>query len=212
MKTAFRLVCLLTLVCGTWAVVGAEGKPQRITLSDPKSSAVGLRVSQQVDKPTVAVVADKGETVAKPATASTPSAATGNVPMAGTTGSFASSHSDATHVPMSAGSQVRVSMSTLTPTPEMWFYEQMRQDYNNPELQARRRAELEASQRRARIAAREWYGYSNSRPTAHPTPHTYYYSATWGSNTTNPFIWSGRTGVAYVPARVNRIGLSGFGW
>ncbi len=49
-------------------------------------------------------------------------------------------------------------------TPEMWFYEQAIQQYNNPKYAVRAAAEFKANQRRMRLAAMQWYGYSNSRP------------------------------------------------
>src|SRR4051794_36070895 len=49
-------------------------------------------------------------------------------------------------------------------TPEMWFYEQALQQYNDPKNAVRANAEFKANQRRQRLAAMQWYGYSNSRP------------------------------------------------
>jgi hypothetical protein len=107
---------------------------------------------------------------------------------------------------------VRLSVSTLAPTPEMWFYERMRQDYDNPAVQARLRGERAAAERRARLAARAWYGVSNGRPMAHVTPFTYYYSPTWSSNVVNPFLWTQpRTVPVIIEARRPTISVSGFG-
>ena len=57
-----------------------------------------------------------------------------------------------------------MSPGEVTATPEMWFYEQALQRYDDPKYAIRAAAEQRAAQRRARIAAMEWYGYSNSRP------------------------------------------------
>jgi hypothetical protein len=83
------------------------------------------------------------------------------------------------------------SLGELTPTPEMWFYEQARRDYNNPQMMVRRRAEIAAAQRRDRIAARAWYGISLARPTANPTPIMSHYSPYWGGRGLDPWAWSG---------------------
>jgi hypothetical protein len=58
-----------------------------------------------------------------------------------------------------------ISKSTeVTATPEMWFYEQERLRAEDPNTMARARAEFEANQRQARLAAAKWYGISYSRP------------------------------------------------
>ncbi|MCE9605290.1 MAG: hypothetical protein K8U03_10355 [Planctomycetia bacterium] len=109
------------------------------------------------------------------------------------------------HVPLSLGA--------LTPTPEMWFYEQMRQDYNNPQLQVRRNSERAAAERKARIASCEWYGVSPSRPMAYTTPHMYHYSPTWASNSRRPYYWGGTptTAISIDARQVPAMGVSGIG-
>lgn len=86
------------------------------------------------------------------------------------------------------------SMGQMTPTPEMWFYEQARRDYLDPWVAVRSKAEFEASQRQRRLAAMRWFGMSNSRPSANPTPVHGYYSPTWTSNSRNPYHWQGTSG------------------
>jgi hypothetical protein len=95
----------------------------------------------------------------------------------------------------------------------MWFYEQMKQEANNPEMIVRRRAEQAAVERKARIAAREWYGVSLSRPTANVTPFMYQYSPSWVSNTRHPYLWAAPryTGPIVVEAQRPYVGVSGFG-
>ncbi|MBI3839468.1 MAG: hypothetical protein HY288_16230 [Planctomycetia bacterium] len=81
------------------------------------------------------------------------------------------------------------SPGVLTPTPEMWFYEQERIRHDDPKLTIRRRAELRGLQRQDRLASLKWFGLSNSRPTVSITPWFGSYSANWGSNTADPMRW-----------------------
>lgn len=84
------------------------------------------------------------------------------------------------------------SQSIIEPTSEMWFYEQERRDRLDPALALRRIAEAKAAQRRARLAAMKWFGYSNLRPTVSPDPVNGYYSPFWaGNNRLSPYMWSG---------------------
>lgn len=93
---------------------------------------------------------------------------------------------------------VTVSSGQVTATPEMWFYEQRLREYMDTKLAIRRVAEQRAAERRARIAARKWYGYSNLRPTASPDPYYGNYSPSWGGNNSlYPDLWSGY-GPSYV--------------
>ncbi len=89
-----------------------------------------------------------------------------------------------------------ISPGALTPTPEMWFYEQGMRQYMDPQLAVRQRAEFRANQRDYRLAARRWFGYSNLRPTvgtdsihSETKPH-------WsGTNSVYPNRWSGGSAV-----------------
>ena len=93
---------------------------------------------------------------------------------------------------------VTVSTGQVTATPEMWFYEQRLREYMDSKMAVRRVAEQKAAQRRARIAARKWYGLSNLRPTASPDPYNGSYSPRWGGNNSlYPNLWSGY-GPSYV--------------
>jgi hypothetical protein len=99
-----------------------------------------------------------------------------------------------------ASSTEPTSIGHVTPTPEMWFYDQeLRQRYS-PELAVRRKAEFETEQRMRRMAAREWFGIDNSRPIANPTPHIGgSYSPMWTGGGRNPYHWAGRShGATYV--------------
>ena len=88
---------------------------------------------------------------------------------------------------------VSLSSGQVTPTPEMWFYEQRLRKYMDPKLAVRRAAEQRSAQRRARIAARKWFGYSNLRPVSGTDPYNSNYSSPgWGGNNSlYPYLWSG---------------------
>lgn len=92
---------------------------------------------------------------------------------------------------------IATSMSELAPTPEMWFYERAREEHEDPKNAVRANAEFRADQRRKRLASQHWFGYSNLRPSHTVTPTTQAPSPTWGSNSRDPYIWSG-TGRATV--------------
>ena len=79
--------------------------------------------------------------------------------------------------------------SGITPTPEMWFYEQERGRYDDPKMAVRRKAEARAQQRQDRMASSEWFGMSNSRPFVNLTPWCSGYSTYWGSNSYDPLRW-----------------------
>ena len=92
----------------------------------------------------------------------------------------------------------------VSPTPEMWFYEQERNRYEDPKSAVRRKAELRSTQRASRLASCKWFGINNSRPTASPTPVTGTYSPTWIGNTPDPYRWSGVSGSSLVILPVER--------
>ena len=75
-----------------------------------------------------------------------------------------------------------ITPGVVQPTPEMWFYEQYRADYQNPEMAVRQKAEFRAMQRQNRVTARQWFGLSNSRPRAASDPYHGEYSPRWTSN------------------------------
>src|SRR5262249_4669986 len=81
------------------------------------------------------------------------------------------------------------SLGVLTPTPEMWFYEQERMRHDDTKLAIRRRAEQRGFERHERLASQKWYGVSNSRPIVTTSPVTGSYSAFWGSNSLDPMRW-----------------------
>jgi hypothetical protein len=90
-------------------------------------------------------------------------------------------------------------------TPEVWFYQQELRRYEDPKAAVRRKAEFRAWQRQRRIAAMQWYGFSNSRPMANPIPwQSGVYGPGWvANNYRHPYEWSGagRTAVIYGSTR-----------
>jgi len=78
-----------------------------------------------------------------------------------------------------------------SPTETMWFYLHEQKRYDDPQIAIRRKAEWKSAQRRLRLAAQRWFGYSASRPIASPTPMMGVYSPMWIGNGTDPFYWVG---------------------
>ena len=94
------------------------------------------------------------------------------------------------------------SMGELTPTPEMWFYEQYVRQYQDPKVAVRANAEFRADQRQKRIAAMKWYGFSNQRPKAGVDPIHSDYSPAWSSGSANyPYRWSSANATTVVVTR-----------
>lgn len=98
-----------------------------------------------------------------------------------------------------------LSLGQMTPTPEMWFYDQAMRRYADPKVAVRQKAEFEQAQRQHRLAAQQWFGMSNARPMANITPFQGTYSPTWVGNTTNPMRWSGQGTPAYSAGRPRAI-------
>jgi len=91
------------------------------------------------------------------------------------------------------------SLGELTPTPEMWFYEQDLRQYRDPKVAVRNHAEFRADQRERRINAMKWFGFSNQRPRAGVDAVHSDYSPCWSSGNVNyPFRWQGTAGSAIV--------------
>ena len=78
---------------------------------------------------------------------------------------------------------------TPTVTPEMWFYAQEMQRYDDPKEMVRRNAEFRAAERRSRIARAKWMGFSKARPIAEHTPFTSGYSPAWIARPLPPVYW-----------------------
>lgn len=92
--------------------------------------------------------------------------------------------------PIVRDDQVLQSLPTpTTVTPEMWFYSQERDRYDNPAQAVRRKAEQRAALRSQRIATMKWFGFSNARPQASVTPMMGVYSPAWIGNGTDRYDW-----------------------
>ena len=81
--------------------------------------------------------------------------------------------------------------SSLSPSDK---YRSYRQAADAKSL-VQRNAMIRADQRRRRLATRQWFGYSNSRPIAAAVPFMTHYSPMWTSNPWTPYHWYG----AYWP-------------
>jgi hypothetical protein len=93
------------------------------------------------------------------------------------------------------GSANGFSMSEMPP--EMWLYAQEMRRRDDPKEAVRRKAEFRTAQRQKRIAAREWFGYSNARPNASLDPWDAPYSAHWSANNAlRPNQWIGNNRMA----------------
>jgi len=91
-----------------------------------------------------------------------------------------------------------ISLGELTPTPEMWMYQQEMKLYQDPKFAVRRNAQYRAAQRQTRLAAQKWYGISNSRPTAISTPWMGGAFAPGFAGGYDPNQWSGAAGPTIV--------------
>ena len=68
----------------------------------------------------------------------------------------------------------------------------------DPRAIIHQKAQARAFQRQSRLASLSWYGMSNARPTAAPTPFTSLYSPVWQMPGGRPFAWHTRTWPTYV--------------
>jgi hypothetical protein len=90
------------------------------------------------------------------------------------------------------GPEAGISPGEVRATPEMWFYEQYRREYQDPKMAVRRNAEYRAAQRQQRLAALKWFGFSNQRPRASSDPFNSDWSPAWSSNNpVYPYRWTG---------------------
>lgn len=87
-------------------------------------------------------------------------------------------------------------------TPEMLLYLQAMRRHDDPRQAVRRNAERKAAERRARLSAMQWFGYSNQRPQAAPTPFMGTYSPVWTGNSWDPYRWVG-VGSPYMTYRLD---------
>jgi hypothetical protein len=108
--------------------------------------------------------------------------------------SFPTQRSAPPKIEAKADARIDVSPGELTPTADMWFYEQEWKRHDDPKQAVRRNAEFDTAQRQNRMAARKWYGFSNIRPTADAMPFCGDYSPGWRSNSFAPYQWAGTVG------------------
>jgi len=87
----------------------------------------------------------------------------------------------------------QVSPSDLPPAvdPDTWAHLQRMRRYENPRQMARMKAAEEAQQRRARLSAQRWFGYSPLRPIVGVTPSMGNYYPVWNTDVPRPFRWYG---------------------
>ncbi len=90
------------------------------------------------------------------------------------------------------------SLDSLSASPEIYFYQSELRRHDDPKHSIRRKADFRAFQRQRRLAALKWFGISNSRPTANPTPLTSSYAHGWAASPLQPYRWTGTTGPATV--------------
>jgi hypothetical protein len=92
------------------------------------------------------------------------------------------------------GLNAAVSPGELKATPEMWFYDQAVQQYKDPKMAVRAKAEVRAEQRLRRLESMKWFGLSNARPRACSDPFHWDYSPGWvASPGYFPSRWNGVT-------------------
>ena len=85
-----------------------------------------------------------------------------------------------------------ISQGEVTPTPEMWFYQQYQKQYQSPQDMVHRNADFKGAERLRRLSAMKWFGQSNQRPRAGTDPINGEYSPTWVSgNAYHPNQWFG---------------------
>ena len=72
---------------------------------------------------------------------------------------------------------------------QSWAREQKTAPKQEARTIIQQKAQVRAEQRQARLASMNWYGMSNSRPTASPTPFTSRYSPLWEMPGGMPYSW-----------------------
>lgn len=82
-------------------------------------------------------------------------------------------------------------LDQVAQTEDMWFYLQELRRHDDPQVIIRKRSEKKGEQRRARLAAMKWFGWSQSRPTANSTPWTGVAAPHWVGNGADPSMWIG---------------------
>ena len=73
-----------------------------------------------------------------------------------------------------------------------WDYKPSYVYQPNPKAIIHQKAQARALQRQSRMTAMRWYGMSNERPTASPTPFLGLYSPVWQVPGGRPYAWNYR--------------------
>jgi hypothetical protein len=84
---------------------------------------------------------------------------------------------------------------------ESWYYQPSTEPTTyqpNPKAIIHQKALARSQQRSDRLAALNWYGMSNGRPTAAPTPFTSLYSPAWQTPGGRPFAWYSNGRPTYI--------------
>ena len=76
---------------------------------------------------------------------------------------------------------------------DVWLYLHEERRHDDPHQAIRRKAEAKATARGQRLAAMQWYGMSNQRPSASSVPFMGTYSPSWASGMIRPNSWFGLT-------------------
>ncbi len=92
-------------------------------------------------------------------------------------------------------------------TEDMWFYLQELRRQDDPQVIIRKKSEKKGEQRRSRLAAMKWFGWSQSRPTANPTPWNGVHAPHWVGNGADPSMWIG-SGYITTAVRTEAASLS----
>jgi hypothetical protein len=101
-------------------------------------------------------------------------------------------------VSLAAGNPVSATPPAEEQHEQSWYREQQQTGKPDPKAIVQQKAQFRAEQRMSRMASMEWYGMSNSRPQACPTPLTSRYSPTWENPGGSPYSWFPYSRPGYV--------------
>ncbi|HEX3599327.1 MAG TPA: hypothetical protein VHU84_04255 [Lacipirellulaceae bacterium] len=90
---------------------------------------------------------------------------------------------------LAAGNFIASTTTSDEPHEQSWSREQQQPAKPDPKAIVQQKAEMRAEQRMSRMASMQWYGMSNSRPQASPTPFSTRYSPLWETPGGSPYSW-----------------------
>jgi hypothetical protein len=96
------------------------------------------------------------------------------------------------HVATAQDQNNRGESFTGTVQEDDWDYKPSYVYQPNPKAIIHQKAQARALQRISRMTAMRWYGMSNERPTASPTPFSGLYSPVWQMPGGRPYAWNYR--------------------